>query len=216
MSAAVLGVMSPPRMANYLAWCGGDRSRALELYGWNSLASAAYWETLGHAEVALRNALAARLKARHQSLGRRGSWLDDPHRELAPQAAKDIAQARRRVQQKRKPASDGQTISELSFGFWRFLLAKQYNTTLWPDIASGFPNAPNRARVTVERPVVRLHDFRNRLAHHEPIWNKELAARQQDIYDLLAYLDPHLHSWVTKRCRISSVLVACPVARPHP
>lgn len=40
-----------------------------------------------------------------------------------------------------KRASDGQTISELSFGFWRFLIAKKL-TGVWPDLASGFRTHP--------------------------------------------------------------------------
>lgn len=203
-------------MAVYLARCSQDAHASLELYAWNSRASATYWETLGHLEVALRNALSTRLALRHRRLQRRGSWLEDPHGELDAQAHADTAKARRRVRRKGKQASDGQLIAELSFGFWRYLLAKRYNTTLWPDLAGGFPHAPNRARITVELPITRLHEFRNRLAHHEPIWNKELVARQQDIYDVLGYLDAHLHTWVTKRCRISEVLLTCPIARPHP
>ncbi|NIH77880.1 Abi family protein [Amycolatopsis viridis] len=203
-------------MADYLVKCHHDRAAALDLYAWNSLAGSAYWETLGHLEIALRNVLASQLAARHQTKGRPGSWLDDPGQDLDATAREEIRKARQRVRRKGKHASEGQAISELTFGFWRYLLAKQYNTTLWPSLASGFPHAPSRARHTIEQPIKRLHQFRNRLAHHEPIWNKELTQRQQDIYDVLTYIDPNLHSWVAKRCRISAVLLTCPVPRPHP
>lgn len=69
----------------------------------------------------------------------------------------------------RKPTSDGQVISELSFGFRRFLLARRYQGQLWPDLATGFPHTPSRRRQLVEDPVVRLHEFRNRLAHHQRV-----------------------------------------------
>jgi hypothetical protein len=160
--------------------------------------------------------LATRLASNHRAKGRRGSWLDDPNNELDQRAREDIATARRRFRSKRKTPSDGQTIAELSCGFWRFLLANRYGTTLWPNLAGGFPHAPDRARTTVEGPIGRLHDFRNRLAHHEPVWNKELATRRQDIYDVLSYIDPLLQTWVARRCRIPTVLLACPVIRPHP
>ena len=42
------------------------------------------------------------------------------------------------------PLRDGQTISALGFGFWRFLLGRRYQTGLWPDLAAGFPHAPTR------------------------------------------------------------------------
>ncbi|SDH23142.1 hypothetical protein SAMN05216553_11844 [Lentzea fradiae] len=117
---------------------------------------------------------------------------------------------------KGKPASDGQTIAELSFGFWRFLLAKKYATTLWPDLAGAFPHAPNRSRATIEKPIKSLHDFRNRLAHHEPVWNKPLTARQHEIHTVLDAIDPALRAWVTKNCRISALLQGCVFLRPYP
>lgn len=213
---AVFAAMSRARMANYLTACDGDETVALELYTWNSQVSAAFWETLGHVEVALRNAIATRLQLRHVHRRRTGSWLDDHHQELDPKARHDIRKARNRVRKKHKPVSDGQTIAELTFGFWRFLLAKQYNTGLWPDLARGFPHAPDKARHTVEHPVKRLHEFRNRLAHHEPVWDKPLAAYHQDGCDVLGYIDPAFAAWVDKNCRISDLLLSCPVTRPHP
>jgi hypothetical protein len=139
--------------------------------------------------------LATRLASNHRAKGRRGSWLGDPNDELDQRAREDIATARRRVRSKRKTPSDGQTIAELSFGFWRFLLANRYGTTLWPNLAGGFPHAPDRARTTVEGPIGRLHDFRNRLAHHEPVWNKELATR----------IDQRVNGWPSLVGRVVAV-----------
>ncbi|GLY38395.1 hypothetical protein Amsp01_044190 [Amycolatopsis sp. NBRC 101858] len=213
---SVLTILGSPRMAVYLAACQYDPDAALDLYAWNSLASASFWETMSHLEVALRNTMATRLEREHRRKNRTGSWLDDHHYILDRQAREDIKKARRRVENKHKMPSDGQTITELSFGFWRFLLANQYQTSLWPSLARGFPYAPDKRLSTVAGPVSRLHDFRNRIAHHEPIWNKELRDRMHDAYQLLTYIDPDLHSWVTKRCRIPPVLQTCPIVRPYP
>ncbi|GAA2783215.1 hypothetical protein [Saccharopolyspora taberi] len=159
---STLLLFSQPRTQGYLDACGADAEAALELYRWNTQISGAFWETLSHLEIVLRNALADRLAGRHAAAGRPGSWLDDPARELDGFARKDIAKARQRVRAKGKPDCDGQTLTELGFGFWRFLLAKRY-TALWPDLVGGFPRAPDRARTTIERPVIELHEFRNRI-----------------------------------------------------
>lgn len=45
-------------MRGYLDVCGGDVADALALYRWNTQISGAYWETLGHVEIVLRNVLA--------------------------------------------------------------------------------------------------------------------------------------------------------------
>jgi len=167
--------VSPERLASYRARAGGDLVTAVELYRWNGELSGAMWETLGHVEVLVRNALADRMAARQQRLRRPVSWLNDPTVGLDRRGRDDIAKAQRRVRVKRKPPSDGQVISELSFGFWRFLLARRYQGQLWPDLATGFPHAPSRSRQLVEDPVVRLHEFRNRLAHHQRVWSEPVA-----------------------------------------
>ena len=169
--------ISASRLAGYESHCGGDWRVTLELYAWNTEMTGAMWETMGHLEVALRNALSFRLARRHRRLHRVGDWLDDPACELDTEARTDIAQARRRVQRNRKPLTQDQVISELGFGFWRFLLAKRYATTLWPDLAGGFPNSPDRNRATVDGPVRRIHLLRNRLAHHQRIWTESLPER---------------------------------------
>lgn len=198
-------LFSSERLSTYVSQCDGNFDAAVELYRWNAAVTAAFWEPIGHLEVALRNALSAQLANRHRSLGRDGSWLDDPGGDLTPRARDDIAAARVRVRQKGKQASEGQTISELSFGFWRFLITKKL-TGLWPDLASAFPDAPDRRRETVEEPLARLHDFRNRLAHHQRIWNRDPAARFDDLLAIAGYIDPALPAWISSTDTVREVL----------
>jgi hypothetical protein len=198
-------LFSSERLSTYVSQCDGDFDAAVELYRWNAAVTAAFWEPIGHLEVALRNALSAQLANRHRGLGRDGSWLDDPDGNLTPRARDDIAAARVRVRQKGKQASEGQTISELSFGFWRFLITKKL-TGLWPDLAGAFPDAPDRRRETVEEPLTRLHDFRNRLAHHQRIWNRDPAARFDDLLAIAGYIDPALSAWITSTGTVREVL----------
>lgn len=198
-------LFSAERLSTYLAHCKGDSDAAVSLYRWNAAITAAFWEPVGHLEVALRNALSAQLAKRHARRRLAGSWLDDPGNELSKRARSDIATARDRVRQKGKQASEGQTISELSFGFWRFLITKKL-TSLWPDLAGGFPYAPDRRRETVEVPIARLHDFRNRLAHHQPVWNRWPEDRYKDLLLIAGYIDPALPDWIETTSTVASVL----------
>jgi hypothetical protein len=207
-------LFSSERLSTYIDYCGGDLAAAVEMYRWNSAITAAFWEPIGHLEVALRNTLDERLAARHSRLGRRGSWLDDPEEELSSRARLDIAGARDRVRQKGKRASDGQTISELSFGFWRFLITKKF-TGLWPDLASGFPHAPDRQLGTVERQVAHLHVFRNRLAHHQRVWSHAPEERYEDLLILAGYIDPALPVWIAATSKVPQTLRARPDAPAH-
>ncbi|QNE22944.1 hypothetical protein F1D05_15080 [Kribbella qitaiheensis] len=205
-----------PRFIGYLQHCGGSERAALEFYRWNNAMAAAMWEVIGYLEIALRNALAARMSDRHRRMRRRGSWLDDPFHELDPHSRDDILSARRRAVRKSKPVGDGQTIAELGFGFWRYLLARRYSSNLWPDLAGAFPHAPDRARETVELPVIRLHDFRNRLAHHERIWTAPLRELHDEMLRLLAFVDQDLSSWVADQSRVAELLQSCPQPLPNP
>ncbi|MEU1813198.1 hypothetical protein [Micromonospora aurantiaca (nom. illeg.)] len=207
---ALVRCFTEARLSTYLDHCRGDVQRALQLYAWNTAITGVAWEVLAHVEVALRNALASGLQHRHDRLGRPGSWLDDPIRDLDVRARDDIFEARRRVLRAGHTPSAGQTVSELNFGFWRFLLARRYTTTLWPHLAGAFPHAPNRSRTTVEDLVASLHVFRNRAAHHQRLWQEPLVRRYDDMLTLLGYIDPDLRNWVAAGSRFPDVLAARP------
>ncbi|HEX7291487.1 MAG TPA: hypothetical protein VF250_10210 [Conexibacter sp.] len=206
-------ILSSERLGTYVAHCG-DVKAGIALYRWNAAMSAAFWPSLGHVEVALRNAMNDSLVARHARLDRDGSWLDDPASELDSRMRSHIAAARRRVAQRGKRVTDAQTISALGFGFWRFLVTRG-RMALWPDLASGFPGAPDRRRETVEDPVARLHELRNRIAHHQRIWNRDLAARYADVLLVASYLDADLPAWIVRDCRVPALLRARPLAKPY-
>ena len=114
------------------------------------------------------------------------------------------------MRSKGKAATHGQVLSELSFGFWRFLVSKTYSGRLWPDLASAFPHAPNRSRATIETPVRELHVFRNRLAHHQRIYSQPLTERRHDLQTLLGYIDPALAAWTATTSRVPAVLARRP------
>ncbi|GAB2833803.1 Abi family protein [Streptomyces chlorus] len=207
---AVVELISPDRLNPYLTACTGDTAAALALYRWNSDLAAAFFEPLGHLEIMLRNALDARLVARQQRRGRTAEWYVDTAVPLSGNARSDIAQARQRAGRNTPVVPRGKIIAELSFGFWRFLLARQYRANLWPDLAGAFPHAPNRALPTVEDPVKRLHKFRNRIAHHEGIWHLPLEARRDDIQTVLGFIAPAAAAWVVDASRINDVLARRP------
>jgi hypothetical protein len=207
---AVIELISPDRLNPYLTARGGDTAAALALYRWNSDLAAAFFEPLGHLEIMLRNALDARLVARQQRRGRTVEWYADTAAPLSSNARRDIAQAQQRAGRNGTSTPRGKIIAELSFGFWRFLLARQYRASLWPDLAGAFPHAPNRALTTVEDPVKRLHKFRNRIAHHEGIWHLPVEARRDDIQTVLGFIAPAAAAWVTDASRVDDVLAHRP------
>lgn len=121
------------RLYAYLEHCGGNQAQAIALYRWNAQLAAAFWLDLGHFEVAFRNAIDARMTQRYTSPEQNREWLDDPTLELGrnannprrhKQPYKDIAVARSRVRDNKKPNTHDQIISETAsritteFGQW--------------------------------------------------------------------------------------------------
>ena len=58
--------------------------------------------------------------------------------------------------------------------------------------------------------VGRLHDLRNRVAHHEPLLNTDVAARLADLLGLAKRLDPQLGQHVLATSSVASLLAARP------
>ena len=214
--------ISEPRLRQYLGQFGGDKDRALNLYRWNAQLATAFFVDLGHLEVGLRNALDARMQARHIARGLTGTWLEDPRGELGRdfsgarkhrQPYRDVATARDRVRNNHKPYSHGQVLSETSFGLWHQLVSKKW-TNLWPDLADAFPHAPDRARDTVAVPVSDLRDLRNRIGHHHRIWPLGCAQLHGQLLDVSGYIDPELRNWIEAGSVVPTLLLASPILVP--
>lgn len=208
-------------MAPYLHECGGDQAKALRLYQWNVLVSGALYEALALAEVVLRNAIHDELTAWHTRQELPGTWLDAPRNLLEKRARIDIATAYERAARGRRPAGDsgrntrpnspvGAIVAELNFGFWRFLPAARYEHTLWRDaIRHGFPGARGD-RTRIERPVRRLHQVRNRIAHLEPVFARDLLNDEQDIDRVLRSVCHDTAQWAAKLRRVKGIVAARP------
>jgi hypothetical protein len=208
-TARIADTLSDERLAPYLRACDGDLGSALNLYQWNLAISGALYEALGILEVAVRNALCHQLNTFHAS--RTGYWYDDPGNVLSGQARDDLAEARNRVAAMGRTETPGRVIAELSFGFWRYLLASRYEATLWtPYLRHAFPNLAPQRRVTAYRAMASVHLLRNRISHHEPIHKRDLAADMVTIYRLLDWIDHDLRTWAVAMSRVQTVLANRP------
>lgn len=102
-------------------------------------------------------------------------------------------------------------VAELNFGFWKFLLAKRYEATLWTGhLRHAFPNLRPQRRATVYRALDELHTVRNRIAHHEPIHSRDLIADTRTIHRLLDWIDHDVHAWAVALSRLRPIIAARP------
>lgn len=105
-----------------------------------------------------------------------------------------------------RPVTAGKLIAELNFGFWVNLCNDKYNPTIWmkkPTIfddvfphfdsfmAKNNPYAKRHKRINkVTSKLVPILRLRNRIFHHEPVFNHPNGLEQcyADIEELLFYL----------------------------
>lgn len=199
--------LSTERIGPYRRAVGGDLERAVALYVWNAEVAASFFEVLGHLEVLLRNALHDELTDWHSTRRRPLHWYDDPDGVLDEKRQADIATARMRLRRDRKEETPGKIVAELSFGFWRFLLDRRYQNTLWAQaLRRAFPYLVPQRRQAVYGPIEHLARLRNRIAHHEPIHHLPLAQHHDDVLRVAGYMDPALEAWLASISRVPAML----------
>lgn len=205
--------LSAGRFDRYAQVAGSDAAGE-RLYEWNQLVAGAWHETLGAFEIVLRNALDSQLIIYHQRVRNgSGDWYADPGMPWAnTRLAQMIAQARNRATLNNTlPEVHGKVVAELTFGFWRYTLANTYQSTLWAQAyRRAFPHLRPQRRTSVYEPLVRLHELRNRVAHHEPIHTVDHTALLDELKEILTWHDPAAAAWVDATSRIPAVLNARP------
>jgi hypothetical protein len=210
----VVSALTTPRLRSYLLAVGGDVDRALSLYDWNVAASACFYADLARVEVVLRNTIDTALS----DLGANRKWPTVWYQRSTlftgrsgRRALEDIAVARQRATRGGVREVHGKVISELTFGFWRYLCTTQYLTSMWvPALASSFQSHPSkgdprRVRADVEDRVQRLWFLRNRIAHLEPIHHRSLDDDRRDLLELGGWISPSMRSWIAAESRWASV-----------
>jgi hypothetical protein len=199
--------LSTARLASYMSVTGADLSNALELYIWNSRIAAAFLALLGDVEVVIRNAWHEQLIRLSTSLNGSDFWFDNQFGLLRENSVQHIEDAYKRIfRQQRRPAAN-QLVAELNFGFWRFLVAKQYRTTLWPLAGKyAFPNIDPSQIQELSTVMGRLHDLRNRIAHHEPIHMRNLDKDFADCLWVIGGVCLTTRQWVESNSGVSGVL----------
>lgn len=213
-SGGVVDSLSPARLARYIERTS-NVTDAIALYEWNTQVSGALFELLQHAEVVLRNAMSRELVAlrcAHGDPAGQWFWHDTDewfHPWWQPTMVRNLRNAQSSLARSRRPVTVGRVVAEMSFGFWRYLLTSHYESSLWtPALRRAFPR--KLARETVHELVEHLNLLRNRVAHHEPIYDRNLQTDVLRIEQLLDWLSPSSAEWAMGTSRMEEVWAARP------
>ncbi len=210
---ALENVFSRERMQTYLDAADGDCAVALQHYTRNAKLGAAFHGPLQALEVALRNAMHARLAARYGS-----QWYTDPAPGLDSHAHNTIDDL---LVRGRGAPTPGQFVASMSLGFWVRLVGRggylnggrkaDYDRTLWrPALCKAFPGRPRRA---VQQRLDHLRKLRNRIAHHEPIFDRDLKEDYENLLEAVGWISADVRTWIEAHSLLPDALQA-PLCEP--
>ncbi len=78
--------------------------------------------------------------------------------------------------------------------------------TLWrPALFKAFPHKRLK-RSNAHRPLNYLRTFRNRIAHHEPIFNRHLEKDYYSILEVASWVCPKTTDWIRHHSRVEELL----------
>ncbi|MEX3955354.1 hypothetical protein [Trinickia sp. EG282A] len=167
----------------------GSDTAVLALYAWNAQVSAALLVPLHVCEVVMRNAVADALESTY---GERWAWSQTfEHALPAPavgyNARYDLQCARRRA------ATTGKVIPELNFVFWQKMFTGRFDVRIWnPQMRHVLPyldseQPVDKLRQRIYASLEQVRKLRNRIAHHEPIFSRDLQRDFERIVELIRF-----------------------------
>lgn len=187
--------------------------RAIALYVWNAQISAYLLMPLHICEVVVRNAASDAIEAIH---GPDWPWNAGFQISLPPRINGTRYSPRRDLQNVGAvEPTTGKVIPELKFAFWEHMFTARHDAKIWKSqILRVFPNCESgmtwhrlRNRINADLNVIRK--LRNRIAHHEPIFSRNLVVEFQMLCELVDLRSPVVSSWMTGN-QIASNLLAKP------
>jgi hypothetical protein len=190
------------RLSKYLEVAHQDLDKAIGLYEKNTRISEAFYTPLQCLEVCLRNSLNAQLANRFGD-----EWFRDPQVSLNNDSTRMIFDAVEELKRDRRETSPGKVIAELKFSFWVGLIGPQYDATIWRTcLYKAFLPGGGKPRKVVHSRLNALRRFRNRIAHHEPIFHKPIKVTHIEILETIGWMCKHTAAWAEHHSRFDDVV----------
>lgn len=213
-TSAIRDVLSVPRMSTYLNAAGGDLDTAMNLYGWNARASAALMVPFHFTEVAIRNAASEALTSAY---GPDWPWQAAFENTLPSPSGPVFNPKRELTQTRRKHGTAGKVIADLKFAFWVNIFTRRHDGRLWDHRILGvFPHAsgtPARGlRNRIHGDLEEIRKLRNRVAHHEPIFDCDLDDHVGRMLELIEFRSTSTSKWVLAMEEVTELLDSHPLA----
>ena len=202
--------LSPVRLATF-EQATKTLPEALELYQWNMQISAAFLPCLQVCEVVIRNSVAHALTLRH---GNRWAW-ERGFIGTLPNPTKGYNQRNAVAKATQGTTDINNVIPELNFAFWQMMFTSRHDAQLWlPYLNQIFPNAPTtnipHLRNEIYKELEIIRSLRNRIAHHEPIFKRNLQQDYERIIKIITYQSGDTANWLIQSQLVTGLLATKP------
>lgn len=212
VAAALESTISAERLGSYLRKSGFNKERALRLYVWNSYISQSFHSPLESCEVAIRNSVNECLTDVFGACWFKEQRFFDINPETRTRLETSVEQVIGRITKAGHEITNGRVVAGLSFEFWVGLMTSRYDRTLWQTkLHSTFPNLPKSVkRKELQSRLRSIKELRNRVAHYEPIFERNLSQEHADIIAMIGYRCAHTADWINHHSRFHLALRAKP------
>ena len=210
--------LSPARIETYeiaTGTSGDEDSRALALYAWNAQVSSALLAPLHICEVVIRNVAAEALEAVY---GPRWPWETTFVLSL-PNPSRNYNSRRDLTSVAARQPTTGKVIPELKFVFWQEMFTYRHDVRLWNvHLKRIFPSHdPTNTVVSLRNAIYAdleaVRKLRNRIAHHEPIFARNLRGDFDRIVKMVKRRSPLVASWMVGNQSASRLISQSPIFR---
>lgn len=187
--------------------------RALELYAWNAQVSAAFLHPLHICEVVVRNGVSNVIEAVY---GPTWPWSAAFVRSL-PNPSGGYSMRNDLLSARCNEKTVGKVIPELKFAFWQRMFTSRNDLRLWvPYLHQYFPYFPvgmdaAACRSWMFNALDKVRALRNRIAHHEPIFARNLVDDFDVVSTLIARRCPDTAAWMNTHQQVTALLANSPI-----
>ena len=158
---------SVPRMRKYLNACAGNKQKTMQLYRYNVRLCQRFYGALNLFEVMLRNAI----NEHYASYYSDPDWIvNQADTGKLLEYNKDEIRQTEAGYRRRGIYNNDKMVASLTMGFWTKLFSKKRYKRGGKTLLQIFPNKrKGKNQADVYKDLTHIREFRNRIAHHEPI-----------------------------------------------
>ncbi|MCQ8872246.1 Abi family protein [Mesorhizobium sp. LMG17149] len=198
--------LSASRFGTYLSASASDEKSAIQLYQWNAKISQSLYIYLQAWEICLRNKMNDFFIWKYKE-----GWPYDQQKIVRNLKGDDRRRLTETIQRQERdkgvrPVSTSAIVADLTAGFWVSQLSGNYNHHSWRyNLVKVFAHETKLDQATAWAICNELLTLRNRIAHHEPVFQLPLNDRRDSLARIVSAMCPATSAFAEATCNFASI-----------